>query len=584
MNTTNCTTHKCKIPDQQSGIFFMVLTIRFYQDKSTRKFSTCLKILFRFCLRKSINEFILHENSFMTKLFLPLSLLFCLSALSQSIAINNDGSNPDASAMLDIKSNTRGLLLPRMTAAQRLAIANPANGLLVYQTDGQIGFYYNSGTPSAPSWLAVGGGSSWTLGGNSLTGTGSLGTTSNNGIDFISNGQTRGRLSNLGEFVMGATSTIQTGDLMAGVSNSSFPFAVNGYSGFNGAGVFGTISGGTTQFAGVQGEYESSSSGIFNTAGVRGTNRSQVAGTGFRTLAAIGPRAGVIGNTTATGGQYSFGLHGSMGSTDIRCGGILGDDFGIALGSLGYYSANLSDYSVYGFGNAYQQGVPSGRTTNSLTTPNTHIGLGIYGGVMGGWMRGLVYGTHTKGERYSLYVDGKTYTNQPIAELVTNADGSRTAAYGLSTQQPEVYARGKAVLQNGKLDIQFDELFRNTASTNPDDIVITVSPLGNSKGLYISRQDAKGFSVQENDNGNSTLSFCWIAIATRKDAAAITHSPELLRADFDNKMNGVMFNDNNKTDRPQPIWWDGNNIRFDNPPAKQIDPNYKSVTRTPTNQ
>jgi len=38
---------------------------------------------------------------------------------------------------------------------------------------------------------------------------------------------------------------------------------------------------------------------------------------------------------------------------------------------------------------------------------------------MGGWMKGLVYGTHIKGEHYRLYVDGKTYTNEPVIELVT---------------------------------------------------------------------------------------------------------------------------------------------------------------------
>ena len=64
-------------------------------------------------------------------------------------------------------------------------------------------------------------------------------------------------------------------------------------------------------------------------------------------------------------------------------------------------------------------GIPTGRGVNMPESTNTHIGLGIYGGVMGGWMKGLVYGTHIQGERYSLYVDGKTYTNEPVIELAT---------------------------------------------------------------------------------------------------------------------------------------------------------------------
>ncbi len=515
------------------------------------------------------------------KLFLTTFLLVSLRGLSQNVAINTDGSTADASAILDVKSASRGMLVPRMTQAQRTAIASPANGLMVYQTDGQAGFYFNFGSAASPSWVAAGAANNtWTLLGNSLSATGTLGTTSNNSIDLVTNNAIRGRLTNLGEFFIGTTNTDVVGDLMGVVSNSTYPFAVNGYSGFNGAGVYGAIQGSTTQFAGVQGEYQSTATGPFNTAGVRGSNQSVIAGTGFRTQLATGPRAGVIGNTTAGSGQYTFGVHGSMGSTDSRSGGIIGDDFGIALGALAYYASNLADYSVYGFGGAYQPGAAGGRGARAPAAANTHIGLGIYGGVMGGWMRGLVYGTHIKGERYSLYVDGKTYTNEPIAELVANPDGSRTPAYGLTTQQPEVYARGKATLQQGQQYIHFDEVFSNMAGMNPDDVVITVSPLGNSKGLYIAEQDGTGFRVKENDNGTSTLNFSWIAIATRKDAAAISHAPELLETAFDKKMNNVMFNDNNKTDRPQPIWWDGTGIRFDNPPVKKPDPLYQPAVRT----
>ena len=73
---------------------------------------------------------------------LILILFASMSAFSQNIAINDDGSAPDNSDQLDIKSTIRGLLMPRMTAAQRTAISSPVNGLVVYQTDGNAGFYY----------------------------------------------------------------------------------------------------------------------------------------------------------------------------------------------------------------------------------------------------------------------------------------------------------------------------------------------------------------------------------------------------------------------------------------------------------
>lgn len=78
-------------------------------------------------------------------------ILIARPASSQSVAINNDGSSANPSAMLDVKSTTKGLLIPRMTAAQRIAIAAPAEGLLVYQTDAPIGFFvFKSGSWQTP--------------------------------------------------------------------------------------------------------------------------------------------------------------------------------------------------------------------------------------------------------------------------------------------------------------------------------------------------------------------------------------------------------------------------------------------------
>ena len=61
--------------------------------------------------------------------------------LSAQVSVSNDNSDPDPSAMLDVKSTDKGLLAPRMTLAQRDAISSPATGLLIYQTDEEEGFY-----------------------------------------------------------------------------------------------------------------------------------------------------------------------------------------------------------------------------------------------------------------------------------------------------------------------------------------------------------------------------------------------------------------------------------------------------------
>ena len=66
-------------------------------------------------------------------LILAISNLNFLNA--QSVAINTDGTIAHSSAILDIKSITKGMLAPRMSSVQRTAIATPAAGLLVYDTD-----------------------------------------------------------------------------------------------------------------------------------------------------------------------------------------------------------------------------------------------------------------------------------------------------------------------------------------------------------------------------------------------------------------------------------------------------------------
>ena len=74
-----------------------------------------------------------------------LLLLGLQSHAQNGVAINPTGTEADSSAMLDVSSTTKGLLVPRMTEAQRTAIVRPAKGLLVYQNDGTEGFYYYDG-------------------------------------------------------------------------------------------------------------------------------------------------------------------------------------------------------------------------------------------------------------------------------------------------------------------------------------------------------------------------------------------------------------------------------------------------------
>ncbi len=83
-------------------------------------------------------------------LFISCALLLFSMLNAQSVGINKEV--PHQSAILDIESTDKGILVPRMTAADRNAIASPAMGLLVFQTDEAAGFFYYDGI----DWVTLG--------------------------------------------------------------------------------------------------------------------------------------------------------------------------------------------------------------------------------------------------------------------------------------------------------------------------------------------------------------------------------------------------------------------------------------------
>ena len=107
-------------------------------------------------------------------------------------------TKPDPSALLELNSNSKGFLLPRMTETQRDAIKNPSMGLVIFQTDKAAGTYTFDGTAWQPSNARVGATSSagaWDKQGNAVDGTDFLGTTNNFPLKFKVNNQNYGSVN-----------------------------------------------------------------------------------------------------------------------------------------------------------------------------------------------------------------------------------------------------------------------------------------------------------------------------------------------------------------------------------------------------
>lgn len=151
-------------------------------------------------------------------LFIVVHFFLILNSRAQNVGIGDVSDfTPDNSAILELRSTTRGFLLPRMLRAERLAIVSPAHGLMVIQTD-------NSGGDAAGIWwysvpdaqwylLTSSSGSPWTLIGNSGTNaaTNFLGTTDAVDLVFRTNNIERMRIYSTGSTNISNFLTIGTG-------------------------------------------------------------------------------------------------------------------------------------------------------------------------------------------------------------------------------------------------------------------------------------------------------------------------------------------------------------------------------------
>ncbi len=91
-----------------------------------------------------------------------IALVLLIPASAQNVGINSTAASPDASAMLDVVSTSKGLLIPRVSLSSLTdasTISSPATSLLVYNSNaalsGGVGYYYNSGTTGSPTWTRL---------------------------------------------------------------------------------------------------------------------------------------------------------------------------------------------------------------------------------------------------------------------------------------------------------------------------------------------------------------------------------------------------------------------------------------------
>ncbi|WP_341226349.1 hypothetical protein [uncultured Arcticibacterium sp.] len=142
----------------------------------------------------------------MKKFYKLLPAILGIAVATSTFAQDNVGIgtvSPDNSAVLDIQSQNKGLLIPRMSLEERNLIDNPAQGLLVYQTGEDAGFYFFNGkdwsamTDNEAKSIAADP-NDWTKSGNAGTtpGVDFIGTTDDKALMFKTNGVEAGKIGN----------------------------------------------------------------------------------------------------------------------------------------------------------------------------------------------------------------------------------------------------------------------------------------------------------------------------------------------------------------------------------------------------
>jgi hypothetical protein len=460
------------------------------------------------------------------RLFLLASALLCalaasLPTLAQNVGLNADGTTAHPSAILDMTATDKGVLVPRMTQAQRDAVAAPATGLLVFQTDNTPGFYYYNGT----AWVPIGGASGWALTGNAATATDFLGTTTNQPLRFRANNLEHARLTQRGalELGLGSSGNVFIGRQTGAATNlgngnvQSFPNTFLGDSAgrANTTGAANTFLGakaGRANLSGRDNLFAGNEAGRVNTSGLE--NVMLGSGAGFS-------------NTSGSGnvflGRFA-GRNNTMGGRNVFLGYLAGN--GNLVGSDNTFVGQEAGLTNTASGNVFL-GSFAGRSTTSGGA-NTFVGNEAGRNNIAGEQNtflGFTSGYSNTNGMFNTFLGIESGYNNETGEI--NVFLGRRAGYNNTTASSNVFVGASAG--------------QSTTSGASNVYVGTAAGLSNTTGTQnvFLGQDAGRDNI---GSGNVFLGFRAGEIAAGSNLLYIDNSPTnipLIWGDFANNAVGI---------------------------------------------
>src|SRR5690554_3662149 len=245
-------------------------------------------------------------------------------------------TTPEPTAALDVQSNDKGVLVPRLTTAQRTGIASPAEGLMVYDTDEECFFYFKAST-NWESLCASG------------TGSGTSGPHNTLNQAYNEGGAGAGRVitANNGSVEINHTSIAVDNKALMVNTNQTQSFGIDATNTGTGVSVRARNTNAANTFSALQAETNSSDA---NTSAIIGSNSGAGYGVSGQIPATATGGSAVLGNnlrTTGGSGVRGEGFNGVVGFSNYGAGyGVYGNNAGASGLSIGTYGIGIN--GVYG--------------------------------------------------------------------------------------------------------------------------------------------------------------------------------------------------------------------------------------------
>lgn len=487
-------------------------------------------------------------------------------------------NTPDASAVVDMVSTSKGLLIPRVNLTSSLSnpspVSNPAVGLLVFNSGSYqpAGFYYWNGSKWTSTSYST---DNWSITGNSSTSINNnfIGTTDNQAIALRTNNTERMRINENGQVLIGFTTPVNNTDLFSVHDNTTQTYAINAYAP-NGFGVYSEA--GAMAFLGevnndqgyaLWAENQSTdsygamvvgcNSGAYTlnnhyfglsahgNDGIFSIGHSS-SGTG---IIAGGNDVGTLVTTTEGSGGSFTGYHGVYGNgTNSASGvGVIGvgndgdtyhtnsDGSGGAFtgyhGSFSYATENSDGTGVIGVGNNGSYYISSNGSGGAFT--GNLIGVAGWSTASGGYG---VYGRSMGGGGYGIFSSGNFAATGTKSFIIDDPlDPANKMLKHYCIESPEVLNmyRGNVILNgDGEAVVELPNYF----TLINIDYSYTLTAIGQpAPGIYVKKEiDNNGEFIIAGGNEGQKIS--WVVYAQRNDKY-LQRYPDSKKVVIDKKSN-----------------------------------------------